>query len=378
MAAITWALNLFAKSHRVLVDMIYPYVSRLVITALSNWSAGSNAVIWQLWLLIALLVLAGLIGLMIWRKWNPFQFVGWVLAGISIVVFLNTGLYGLNKYASPLADDVRLQITDYTVSELNEATLFFRDKANELALTVPRDSDGNVDIGSFEELAALAPDGFDSLTYDEAISVFAGSTVPVKRQGWFRSKGDTGITVALTGEACVNPNVPEACLAFAMCKEMAHRMCIYSDTDACFSAFLAGISNESPIYQYSAYLMAYHYCYQALCDIPTTTAKSCADQNDSGVNDLMRGDLKACQKFFTRDSDAENVDTESEQILIADNDGVSLIEFSEYSGITDMLASWYIQNYIAPTQQEAEQPFDPYNTDQVDLTGLVNAPTTAQ
>ena len=377
LAVIAWALEGFAKAHRVLVDMIYPYVSRLVISTLAEWSAGSQTVLWQLWLLLGLLVIAASIGLMIWRKWSPIQWLGWVLAGISFLVLLNTGIYGLNQYASPLADDVRLQITDYTVSELNQATLFFRDKANELASSVPRDSKGNVDIGSFEELAAQAANGYQVLTYDEAISVFAGSSVPVKKLGWFRTRGDTGITVALTGEACVNPNVPNACLSFAMCKEMAHRMCIYSEADANFSAFLAGISNESPVFQYSAYLMAYHYCYQALSDIPTSTAKACAAETDSGVNQLLRSDLKACQKFFGDDATAQNVNTENEQAAISDSDGVSLIVFSEYSGITDLLASWYIQNYIAPTQQEEELPFDPYASDQVDLSGLVNAPTTA-
>ena len=43
--------------------------------------------------------------------------------------------------------------------------------------------------------------------------VFPG---PVKKQSLLRSKGDSGITVPLTGEACVNPNVPEAALPFAM------------------------------------------------------------------------------------------------------------------------------------------------------------------
>ena len=184
LAAITWALVQFAQAHSILVDMIYPYMTRLVVTSMANWTGDMAFCLWQV--LLTGMVVAGIVTLilMILLKWNFFQWLGWVLAAISCVVLLHTGIYGLNQYASPIADDVRLEINDYTVSELNEATLYFRDKANALALEIPRDSKGNPDIGTFEELAEKAGDGFRVLTYEQAISVFAGSTVPVKKLGW--------------------------------------------------------------------------------------------------------------------------------------------------------------------------------------------------
>lgn len=376
-AAISWALIQFAQAHSVLVDMIYPYVTRLIITSMAEWTGNMSFCLWQV-LLIGL-ILAGIasIILMIVLRWNPVQWLGWVFAVASCLSLFQTALYGLNQYASPLADDVRLDVTDYTVSELNEATVYFRDKANELALAVPRDSSGNLNFGTFEELAAQAGEGFQVLTYEKAISVFAGSTVPVKKLGWQKSytaKGISGVTVPLTGEAAVNPDVPTAILPFAMCKEMARRMSIYGEADTDFAGFLAGISNSSPVFQYSAYLVAYHCCYKALLSIPTSTAQTCANQTAAGVNQLLRSDLRSYTEFFGERKVSTSVRTSTQPDASSPSGGdVSLITFSEYSDVSDLLASWYIQNFIVPLHKEDEVIFDPKDPSQVDLSGIANA-----
>ena len=401
LAAITIALNSFAQAHTILVDMVYPYLSRMVLTTLADWSGSMSFALWQILLIAVIAAILVTVVLMIIFRWNPVQWLGWVLAFISCIVLLNTVIYDLNAYASPLADDVRLEITDYTVSELNEATVFFRDKANELASAVQRNKKGEPDIGSFKDLAAQAGEGYSNLTYEQAMSVFAGSTAPVKKQGWFRSKGDTGMLIPLTGEAAVNPNVPNAALPFAMCKEMAHRMSIYGDADAGYAAFLAGTANSSELFQYSSYLMAYFYCYQALENIPTSTAQACATDTDKGVNELLRADLEKCSKFFGDTGSANNLKnpeartipqettaptqnttvptgTEPAGTETTDTQPVETtpaITFSSYSSITDMLASWYVQIYITPLHQEEDAPFDPLDPNQVDISGIVNAPT---
>jgi len=372
LAAITWALGEFAKAHSVLVDMIYPYMTRLVVTSMANWTAEMPFCLWQV-LLIAMVV-AGVVTviLMILLKWNFFQWLGWVLAAISCVVMINTGIYGLNQYASPLADDMRLEITDYTVSELNEAAIYYRDQANDLATQIKRDEKGLADPGSFEETAQLAGEGFRVLTYEDAISVFAGSTVPVKKLGWSGLySGEFGKTVALTGEAAVNPDVPGAVLPFAMCNEMCHRMSIYSDADAAFGAFLACIENPDPQFQYAGYMMAYYYCYTAIVRIPTTTAQACAANTDKGVSAQLRADLQAYTDYFGEDSMAMNNRAEITDQLADKNAPIS---YSRYDDVSELLANWYIQKFIVPLHVEEETPFNPLDPNQVDLSGLVNAP----
>ena len=370
-AAITWAMVQFAKTHSVLIDMVYPYMTRMVVTSMSNWTSAMPFCLWQV-LLVGMIV-AGVATavLMIILKWNVVQWAGWILAGISFVAMLNTGIFGLNKYASPLADDVRLEISDFTVSELNEAAVYFRDQANALADQVNRDKKGQVDPGSFEEVAKQAAKGFEVLTYEETISVFAGSTVPVKKLGWSGFyDGKFGATVPLTGEAAVNPNVPSAVLPFAMCNEMSRRMSIYSDADAAFSAFLACQANPDVHFRYAAYLMAYHYCYTALNRIPSSTAKTCATQANKGVSSKLQADLETYREFFGEESMAMNERAEITDELADKNAPIS---YSRYSDVSDLLVNWYIQKFIVPLHVEEETPFNPLDPAQVDLSGLVNA-----
>ena len=363
LAVISFALIQFAKAHGVLVDMIYPYISRLISTSLADWSSGVTFCVWQAVLLA--LIIGGIVTavLMILLRWNFFQWLGWVLTVVSALFLLHTGIYGLNEHAGPLADDIRLDMDDYTVTELNEAACYFRDKANELAVSVRRDEDGNPEFAEFEELAQLAGEGFKNLTYEQAISVFAGSTAPVKKLAWSGLYGkQSGVTVPLTGEAAVNTRIPDIAMPFAMCKEMAKRMTIAVEDDAMMAAYLACTANESKEFQYSAYCIAYYYCYTALNTIPTSTAKACAAQTDKGVNQKLRNDMAVYENFFG----APKAETSSNQT----EDGESTFTRSSF---TDLLASWYVQKFITPLHKEEEKVFDPLDPNQVDLSGIVNA-----
>ena len=370
-AAITWALTEFAKAHSILVDMIYPYMARLISMTLTQWTSGMGACLWQVLLVILVLVGIGTIVLMIRFKWNVIQWIGWVTAVVSFIAMLNVGLFGLNRYASPIADDMRLKISDYTVSELNEATVYYRDQANILAAELQRDSKGNPKAGSFDEMAQQALQGFYTLSREDAISVFAGAEHPVKKLGFgIFYGGEFGATCAITGEAAVNTSVPDVILPFAMCNEMCHRLSIYSDADAAFGAVLACIRNEDPVFQYAGYLMAYRYCYLALQNIPTSTAQSAANTTDKGVSRLLREDLTKVDKFLGKKTAAPNNRGEIPGEAAAED---APIHFSEYDDVSDLLACWYIETFITPLHQEEATTFDPLDPNQVDLSGLVNA-----
>ena len=375
-AAIGAAAVAFAQAHPVLIDMIYPYVTRLYQSTMADWTGGMTACLWQVGLVLFILgVIIGIVLIVIKRR-NLVRFAGWVLAIIAFVSMLNSVIWSMGAYASPIADDIHLSISDYTVSELNEATVYFRDQANQLVATLERQKDGS--FGTFEEVAAKAYDGFAEMTYNQASPVFASSDAPVKKlsmAGLFLSKGDSGITVALTGESAVSPRVPDACLPFAICKELSHRISIYGEADAQFAAFLACINNPDPAYQYSGYLMAYYYCYEALNSISTSTAQACAAKTDEGVSQAMGEDLKQAIKFYGERVSAATVQTEAN---ITTDDGLNtLVSYASYNSVTDLFASWYIQSFILPNYIVEEEEFDPLDETQVDLSGIVNAPTEA-
>ncbi len=342
-AAISAALVAFAKAHSTLVDMVYPYMTRIVISSLADWSGGVSFCIWDALVTVGIALAAVSVILIIVLRWNPFQITGWALAVVMFFNMCSTLLYGLNDYTGPLAEDVRLDVTEYTVSELNDAAVYYRDQANKLAPEISRDNDGVARIADFEELALQAANGFEALTYDEAISIFAGSTAPVKKKNLV---GAVSKTQPLTGECLVDPGTPELALPFVMCMEMAHRMSISDYEEAKYAAFLSCKANDSLEFRYSGYLMAYALCYDALSNIPTSTAQSCAETTKLGNNPLVNRDLRHSQDILD--------DLKGEKVHDYD--------------VVDLLTSWYIQEFVTPLHQVEELPFDPLDPSQVDLT----------
>ena len=373
--AITWVLQAFADSHRTLVDMIYPYITRLIQTFLADWCSSVSFCLWQVLAVMLGVVLLSSIVVMIVLRWNFFQWLGWVLAGASLLVCLHTGMYGLNSYAGPLSEDIRLTETEYTVTELTDATRYYLNEANRLAEKIQRDENGNPIFPSFEEMAAMAGDGFEILTMEKSLSVFAGSRVPVKKLGWselYTSMGITGMSMPLTGEAAVNPDIPVASIPFVMCHEMAHRMCISYESDANLAAFLACINNADLHFQYSAYFSAFQYCYTALSNVGTSTANAAVQQLKSEINEQFRHDYNFYISFFAQEQNqaASNLANSVNDAYIkgsGDDRGTE-----SYGAVCDLLVSWYIQEIYLPEHQEEIPQFDPFDKNQVDLSGLPN------
>lgn len=371
-AAITWVLMQFGQRFSTLVDMIYPYVIRTLQGMLAEWTSSVDFPVWQvLAVALGVLILASLV-LMLILKWNPIQWAGWVLAVFSGLYMLNTMMWGLNYYAGTLAEDMRLEVASYNLEELTEATLYYRDKANDLAAQIPRDAAGNPDFADFAQLAQQAGDGFHTLTYTNHYSIFAGSVVPVKELGWadlYTSMGVTGVTFGMTGESAVNPNVPDVGLPFAMAHEMAHRMSIAPERDANFAAFLACTANSDPQFQYSGYLMAFRYCYTALTSVDAQGAVTVSQ----GISQQLRGDVAGYTAFFD-----SRVPTTSSNLASSVNDAYLKLSGEEggsdsYAEVCDLLVNWHIQTVVLPSITVEDSPFDPYDETQVDLSGIVNA-----
>ena len=376
LAVITGALQFFAESHKALIDMIYPYITRLIQSFLAGWCAGVDFCLWQVLAILLVVILLASIVVMIVLRWNFFQWMGWVLAGASLLVCLHTGIYGLNSYAGPLSEDIRLTKTDYTVTELADATNYFLEQANRLADQVQRDENGDPVFPTFEEMAETAGEGFDYLVMEKSLSVFAGSLLPVKKLGWadmYTSMGITGFTMPLTGEAAVNPNIPAVSIPFTMCHEMAHRMCIAYESDANLGAYLACIYHTDVHFQYSAYFMAFQYCYNALASVGTSTANAAVAQIRDNINDAFRHDYNSYYAFFAAEKNdaASNVANTVNDAYIkgsGDDRGVE-----SYGDVCDLLVSWYIQEIYLPAHKEEVPQFDPLDKNQVDLSGLPNA-----
>ena len=391
----SWALLDFAKNHTQLVDMFYPYSTRMIQGTLAQWSGGTDQLLWQLLLVLFVVVVCATVVLMIILRWNPIQWLGWILAVGTLVLFLNTGLYGLNEYAGPLSADLRLESTDYTLAELEAAAVYYRDQANRLSAMVQRDEKGNVSFPEFADMAETAGDGFQYMTYHEHVAVFYGAanavdsvrwsdweTHPVKELGWadwFSSVGITGLHVPLTGEVAVNTQIPAVAQPFIISREIAKRLCIANEGDAEFAAYLACQANPSVSFQYSAMLMAYRSCHDALEDLPGEQAAQALANVESQISEDLQHDLQQYESFFVVNRDEERVErletllTLWDEICYQVRDllGVESLNV-ETDRFHDLLVSWHIQTVVLPTQipEEEENPFDPYNEDYIN--GLVD------
>ena len=368
----TWALMEFAKAHTALIDMVYPYVTRMLQGVLAQWSAAVPFCLWQLAAVALVVGILATVVLMLVFRWNFVQWLGWVAACASILLFCHTALYGLNGYAGPLSQDIRLEMSEYTQGELEQATVYYRNKANELATRITRDANGDPIYPDFQTLAQQAGEGFDALVYEDSYSVFAGSTLPVKELGWadmYTSMSITGFTMSLTGEAAVNPQIPPISLPFTMCHEMAHRMSIATESDANMAAFLACQANPSIEYQYSGYFMAYRYCLSALDRYDSAAAQ----RIDTMANAQLAQDGANYSRFF-----AEHADEQAGKVADTVNDTYIKLGGDErgtasYGAVCDYLVCWHIQQVVLPSQIEEEQEFDPFDETQVDLSGIANA-----
>ena len=343
---------------------------------LSQWSGGVDFLIWQLLAVVLVVMILATLVLVIVFKRSIISWGGWVLSALALIYMLHTMVYGLNYYSGTLADDIRMEVAQYTLEELADATTYYRDRANILAELVDRDENGNVSFADFDTLALQAGDGFDKLTYDRSYSVFAGSKEPVKKLGladMYTSMGITGYTFGLTGEAAVNPNIPDVALPFTMAHEMAHRMCIAPERDANFAAYLACSVHPSVEFEYSAQFMAYRYCYNALAQISTQASAKATSEISEGVSDLLQRDLAYYNTFFaTKQTKAATnfANTVNDNYLRTSGDKAGI---ASYGQVCDLLVNWHIQEIVLPSITVQEKLFDPYDESQVDLSGIVNA-----
>ena len=373
LGAFTWVLIQMGQRYSTLVDMIYPYVTRSVQTFLTAWTSGFDFLVWQTAVIFLVITLIATLVLVFIFRAKAVRWLGWAAAPVAAVILLHTGLYGINAYAGPIEDDIRLDMVDYTQSELEAATIFYRDQANALCAKVQRDENGQVLFSEFKTLAEQTGSGYLKLARERSFSIFGGDYTPVKELGWagiYSALGKTGITVALTGEAAVNPNIPDQGIPFAMAHEMAHRLCIARDDDANFSAFLACSVNDSIEYQYSGYFMAYRFCVTALESVDAAAAEKIA----SGCSEALLADIEGYDRYFD-----ENRDDQMTMMVSTVTDTYAEATESEevrYGSACDYLVNWHISEYTEP--EEIEVKFDPFDETQVDLSGLVNAKTQTQ
>lgn len=317
----------------------YPDFSRDVVGVLSQISGilpvalceilGGLAILWFLYSLI--------------RSICKMKFLRWcagLLLGLSLSAFLFVGIWGLNYYAPSMTEALDLPQEQYTVSQLKEATIYYRDMANAAAAQVERNEDGSFRSADFEELAQEAGAGYTVLA--EGYTCFRGSAVPVKKLIISPIMGKIGMTggfICLTGESCVSSTTYPISLPFTMCHEIGHRMAFAREDEANFAAFLACKENERADFQYSAYYNAFLYCYNALYAADQPAAKEIW----SGVSELLAKDMGRASAHYAsiRSETASEI---TDRVYSGYLQSFSVEEgVRSYGKVADLLLIWYFE-----------------------------------
>ena len=317
----------------------YPEISRGIISVLGEIFSVIPVPMCEIF--GALLILWFLVSLI--RAICKLRFLRWCsgfLLSVCILVTAFVGIWGLNYYAPPMAQRLGLPEEQYTVSQLKEATVYFRDMANAAAQKVERNEDGSFRSADFDELAVVANEGYLKLA--EEYDCFKGSDAKVKRLIISPIMGKIGMTggfICLTGESCVSDTTYPVSLPFTMCHEIGHRMAFAREDEANFAGFLACVSNERADFQYSAYYNAFLYCYNALYRADQPAAKEVL----SGASELVRRDMGLASAHY-QSIRSETASQITDQVYDSYLKGFSVeTGVQSYGEVADLLLIWYFE-----------------------------------
>lgn len=330
---------LAAKKWNALVFSFYPKFSRTALGYLAGVSSVLPIAIWEV--LVCILAITLIVTLIICLAKHRFlRWLTGVLLTVSIGCFFFITVWGLNYFAPPMQERLGLQVRQYTVSELREATEYYLAQANEAALAVPRDANGVTVAADFSELSEAAGAAYRTLA--QSMPCFDGSDVGVKKllsSKLFGATGTTGIFIAFTGESCVSTTTFSASVPFTMCHEVAHRMAFARENEANFAAFLACTENTRADFRYSGYYSAFIYCYNALHRADPDTAAEVWAQ----VSEPLKTDFAASRAHYD-ELENEAVCAVSEKVYDTYLKAFSVESGSQsYGEVVDLLAAWYFE-----------------------------------
>ena len=310
--------------------------------------------LWDLGLVpIGIAVVASLVWC-IARKRSVWKWIASICVIVAALLLFLVGAWGLNHYAPPLADDLGLEVREYSADELERATAYYLEQAAARAQSVPRDGEKQLVRQDFYELAEIAGASYAGLA--SRYPVFeGGSGKPVKALLLAGEpllySGHVGIFWPFTGEANVPLNIAPAEEPVTMCHEAAHRLGIASEQEANFCAFLACAASDDDRFAYSGYYNAFCYCLTALAEnypdrVKALVETAVGDEVDPSDAKTYGARLVLFDRYNTA-LHYQQYEGPAEEAGTAVNDAY-LKAFSEESGVksygevVDYLIAWHL------------------------------------
>lgn len=166
---------------------------------------------------------------------------------VSLILFLFSILCMPNYYRLTFAEKANIELSDYTVSDLEKMCLHIIEQTN-----IERDKIPNDIILRYDDVAAKSKLAFDSLSEEYP---FLGKSTALPKSFMFSKYltvlNLTGFYFPYTGEANVNTHMPATELPFTMCHELSHTRGFMRENEANYIGFAACMRSDDPFIRYS-------------------------------------------------------------------------------------------------------------------------------
>lgn len=262
-----------------------------------------------------------------------------LIASVCCPILITT--LAVNYTGPSLADDMGLQLSEYSPTQLAEVTSWLKDELNTYAPMVDRDEEGVCKRQDFNSYAVKVTESYGKL--GEKLDIFDQKVIPPKQtavMGVLMSYFSvSGYYFPLTVEAVCSSDVVPANMIFNAAHETAHVMGVGLESEANFAAFLCCISSDDINMRYSGYMNAYIYASNALFKADSAKATEILYQ----LCDEVHNDINYLSKHLERyETPAKEVgEAVNDSFIVATGQPAGL---QSYGMMVDLLIAWRLEN----------------------------------
>ncbi len=336
---LTLILHLLGRYAPEFVSLFCSAVSENMIRIVGGFFSLFPLAMWEL---LALVLFIWAIYTLI-RAISDLKILRWItvfLLSVSIGLFAVTLLWGLHYYTPPIHEELELSGKAYSLSQLKEATIYYRDQANQAGNALMAKRGFDPEDEAFRALAREAADGYTLLSVE--YDCFRGPKFEPKQMLLGKWIGLDGLYIPFTGESSVSGDTYAPCIPFVMCREMGHGMGFAAESESEFAAFLACTASDSSQLRYSGYFNAFSSCYAALYE-----------QDPEAARDLWQGVSPQVQQDHANRLDIESGEWRQavNDLLETLRDGyaeafLSKEERANYDSVAELLTMWYFERIL--------------------------------
>lgn len=240
---------------------IYPVISKFQ-RSIFGWMPFSVGDLFYTFLLIVIIVKTWQLLKIIFRKKFTRQYL---LIGLKQVIFfflfiyvLFYGLWGLNYSRMGIANQLGLEVKEYTRPELDTLILALQNKLNFYARktdTASRDSTHRKQL-----LFRKGEEAYLAASRQYSFLLYSPKSIKPSLYGFIgHIMGFTGYCNPFSGEAQINTNIPRFLHPFVVTHEIGHQLGYAKENEANFTAFIACRASGDADLLYSMYFDMYFY-----------------------------------------------------------------------------------------------------------------------